>query len=83
MKRTKQLQTVVDKTNEYLRNNKIKDQGDSAFMVVQWALLETHTYQGFNYYKEIETTSWDGIKRKMPILACTDDPEKFDYLQLY
>lgn len=83
MKRSKQLQTVVDKTNEYLRKNKIKDQGDSAFMVVQWALLETKTYHGFNYFKEIEATSWDGIKRTIPILAGTSDPEKFDYLQLY
>lgn len=83
MKRSKQLQTVVDKTNEYLRKNNIKDEGDPAFMVVCWALLETKTYHGFNYYKDIEAVSWDGIKRKMSILACTSDPEKFDYLQLY
>lgn len=83
MKRSKQLQTVVDKTNEYLRKNKIKDQGNSAFMVVQWALLETHTYQGFNMYKDVKVKSWDGIERTMSILAGTSDPEKFDYLQLY
>ncbi len=84
MKRSKQLQTVVDKTNEYLRNNKIKDEGDSAFMVVMWALLETKTYHGFNYYKDMEVGNWwDGEKRTIPILAGTSDPEKFDYLQLY
>lgn len=83
MKRSKQLQTVVDKTNEYLRKNKIKNEGDSAFMVVMWALLETKTYHGFNYYKDVKVKSWDGIERTMSILACTDDPEKFDYLQLY
>ena len=79
MKRSKQLQTVVDKTNEYLRNNKIKDEGDSAFMVVQWALLETKTYHGFNFFKD--KTLEDGTV--LSVLAGTSDPEKFDYLQLY
>lgn len=79
MKRTKQLQTVVDKTNEYLRNNKIKDEGDSAFMVVMWALLETKTYLGFNFFKD--KTLEDGTV--LSVLAGTSDPEKFDYLQLY
>ena len=79
MKRTKQLQTVVDRTNEYLKNNHIKDEGDSAFMVVQWALLDTHTYRGFNMYKD--KTLADGTV--ISVLAGTSDPEKFDYLQLY
>ena len=79
MKRSKQLQTVVDKTNEYLRNNKIKDEGDPAFMVVNWALLDTHTYHGFNMYKDKELADGTVIS----VLAGTSDPEKFDYLQLY
>ena len=79
MKRTKQLQHVVDKVNEYLRNNHIKDEGDPAFMIVGWALLDTHTYQGFNMYKD--KTLADGTV--ISVLAGTADPEKFDYLQLY
>lgn len=78
MKRTKQLQAVVDKTNEYLRNNKIKDEGNSAFLVVQWALLDTNTYRGFNMYKDKELADGTIIS----VLAGTDDPNKFDYLQL-
>ena len=83
MRRSKQLQAVVDKTNEYLRKNHIKEQGNPAFMVVQWALLDTKTYQGFNYFVEREVTNWDGVKHKLPLLAGTSDPDKFDYLQLY
>lgn len=83
MKRSKQLQTVVDKTNEYLRKNRIKSESDPAFAVVAAVLLDTHTYHGFNYYIEIEATYWDGVKTKVPLLAGTSDPEKFDFLQLY
>lgn len=79
MKRSKQLQTVVDKTNEYLKNNRIKDEGDSAFMVVCWALLETKTYRGFNMFKDKVLSDGTVIS----VHAGTDDPEKFDYLQLY
>lgn len=77
MKRCKQLQAVVDKTNEYLRNNKIKDEGDPAFMVVQLALLETKTYHGFNYYSDGKLL--DGTV--IPILAGSSTD--FEYLQLY
>lgn len=83
MKRSKQLQTVVDKVNEYLRNNHIKDEGNEVFSVVQWALLDTETYRGFNHFKEIEITDLDGNTQKLSVCAGTDDPEKFDYLQLY
>ena len=79
MKRTKQLQAMVDRTNEYLKNNHIKDEGDSAFMVVSQVLLDTHTYKGYNMYKD--KTLADGTV--FSVLAGTDDPDKFDYLQLY
>lgn len=77
MKRTKQLQTVVDETNKYLRNNRIKDEADSAFNMVTWSLLQTKTYHGFNYYKD--KTLADGTV--ISVLAGSD--KDFDYLQIY
>lgn len=76
MKRTKQLQTVIDTTNAYLRNNRIKDEADPAFHMVTWSLLQTKTYKGFNYYKDKQIGD-----EVIPVLAgsCTD----FDYLQIY
>lgn len=75
MKRTKQMQTVVDETNRYLRNAQIKDEGDPTFHTVMFALLETGTYRGFNYYKDMQIGD-----EVVPVLAgsCTN----FEYLQL-
>lgn len=76
MRRTKQLQQVVDTTNYYLRRNGIKDEGDPAFHILMCALLQTKTYKGFNYYKDKKIGN-----EVIPVLAGSDTD--FDYLQLY
>ena len=78
MKRTKQLQTMVDITNKYLKNNGIKDEGNDAFILIQHILLQTKTYHGYNMYKDKLIGN-----EIVSVLAGTSDPEKFDYLQLY
>ena len=83
MRRSKQLQKLVDDVNDYLRKNHIKSQSDPCFLVVSDSLLKQHLYQGYNFYVDFEVTYWDGYKTKIPRLAGTSDPEKFDYLQLY
>ena len=76
MKRTKQLQTVVNNVNDYLRTNKIKDEKDPAFHMLVWSLLQTDTYKGFNYFRDKEI---DG--ETVSVLAGSSID--FDYLQLY
>lgn len=76
MKRTKQLQQVVDTTNYYLRRNGIKDEADPAFHIVMCSLLQTKTYKGFNYFKDKQIGD-----EVIPVLAGSDTD--FDYLQLY
>jgi hypothetical protein len=78
MKRSKQLQMMVDLTNEFLRNNHIKDEGNDAFTICQLALLRTKTYHGFNMFKEKQIGD-----EMILVLAGTSDTEKFDCLQLY
>ncbi len=79
MKRTKQLEVVLKEVNSYLKNNKIKDQGDSVFCVMCHALIQAGVYRGFNMYKDEKFA--DGTV--VSVLAGTSDPEKFDYIQLY
>ena len=76
MKRAKQLQQVVDITNNYLRNNGIKDESDPAFLIVMHSLLQTNTYHGFNYFKDKQIGTVT-----VPVLAGSSTD--FDYLQLY
>lgn len=70
MKRTKQAQAIVNSVNEYLRNNHIKTESDSVFVVMQHALIKANCYQGFNYF----TT--DGR-------LSGGENEKFDHLRFY
>ena len=49
MKRTKQVQAIVDEVNVYLREN-IADEYDVVFEVITDALIKAGAYDGFNYY---------------------------------
>lgn len=50
MKRTKQAQAIVDSVNDYLRNNHVKTESDSVFVVMQYALSRANVYHGYNYF---------------------------------
>lgn len=76
MKRTKQLESVIKATNEYLRANKIKDEGDPAFNVLHFSLLQMGTYKGFNYFKDLKIG--DTV-----VPVCAGSSTDFEYLQLY
>lgn len=70
MKRTKQTQTIVDSVNEYLRNNHVKSQGNSVFVVMSHALINANVYRGFNYFTAKGFLSGG-------------DNEKFDHLEFH
>lgn len=71
MKRmTKQVKTMVEEVNDYLRRNHVKDEGDEKFVIMQFLLLKAGCYHGFNYFTA------DGR-------LSGGDNEKFDHLELY
>lgn len=70
MKRSKQVQTMVDSYNEYLKNNNIVNEYDKNFVVFTWTLSQAGVYQGFNYYTK------EGF-------LSAGDPKKTAYIQLY
>lgn len=69
------MENLITDVNQYLRNNKVKNQGDACFLVVTHSLLQQGLYRGFNYYK-------DGVigDKVIPILAGSS--ENFEYLQV-
>lgn len=50
MRRTKQVQEMVNTANNYLRVNHIKDEKNEFVCVFQSCLLHAGTYQGYNAY---------------------------------
>ena len=77
-RRTKQIEQLIQDVNCYLRNNKIKDEGDPAFCVTQWSLIDQGIYQGFNYFKDEYNEA--GTKKRIVLAGSSTD---FEYLQLY
>lgn len=53
MKMSKQTQEVVKAVNLYLKNNRIKDTGNTVFNVVIYGLLDADCYHGYNYYDDL------------------------------
>lgn len=70
MRRTKQAQAIVDSVNDYLRNNHVKTESDSVFVVMQYALSRANVYHGYNYFTA------EG-------LLSGGDNEKFDHLEFH
>lgn len=70
-KMTKQVKAMVAATNEYLRDNHVKNESDDIFNITAWLLLQAHCYHGFNYFTA------DGF------LSGGDNNEKFDHLEFY
>jgi hypothetical protein len=50
MKRTKQLQNMIDLANEYMKVNHVSNEADPVFHFMSYALLKEKCYEGFNYY---------------------------------
>ena len=69
-KMTKQVKSMVEATNDYLRENHVKDEGDNIFSTVNWLLLQANCYHGFNYFTENGRLSGG-------------DNEKFDHLEFH
>ena len=80
-KRTKQVILLIDETNSFLKENKVKDINDSLFRFVRDLLVKNRMYNGFNFYKDEEVKLENGnISIKMVLSgSCTD----YDYLQLW
>ena len=70
VKMTKQVKQMVSSVNEYLKENHVKNQDDRLFSDMCWLLLQSHCYNGFNFYTE------DGK-------LSGENNEKFDHLEIY
>lgn len=86
-RRTKQVEIMVDKVNQILKNNRVIDETDSDFGLMQFLLLDQRIYGGFNWFYESEYTDVLGNKVKVQRLAGTSDRDKLKeldaYIQLY
>ena len=69
-KMTKQVKTMVESVNQYLKNNHITDGGNNCFAITCWMLMEAGCYNGFNLFTA------DGK-------LSGGDPITTDHLQLY
>lgn len=69
-KMTKQVKAMVERVNEYLRMNHVKDMRDCRFCDMCWLLSSANCYHGFNYF------TVDGK-------LSGGDNENFDHLELY
>ena len=80
-KRTKQVILLIDETNSFLKENKVKDINDSLFRFVRDLLVKNRMYNGYNFYKDKEVKVENGDTATKMVLAgsCTD----YDYLQLW
>ena len=50
-KMSKQVVSMVESCNEYLRNNKVLDLTNETFNFMCYALSKAGCYHGYNYYK--------------------------------
>ena len=80
-KRTKQVILLIDETNSFLKENKVKDINDSLFRFVRDLLIKNRMYNGYNFYTDEEVKFENGDVATKLVFAgsCTD----YDYLQLW
>lgn len=87
MKRTKQVQVMVDYVNNMFERNKVISEYDNDFMLMQSLLLTAKCYKGYNWYYYREYTDIMGEVTLIPTHTGTSDEEelkKLDaYIQLY
>lgn len=85
VRRTKQVEQMVEEVNLILRKNKVRDEFDERFWLFSHLLLTTNCYKGYNWYYDSLYTDVVGITSVVPRLCGTSDKdalEKFDaYLQ--
>ena len=75
-KRTKQVEELVNRANNILKFERVKDPyNDSLFMFLSDFLLDKRMYQGYNFYKIDENGKFH--------LAGSSDPDKYDCIQFY
>lgn len=86
-KRTKQVETMVERVNSMLKANRVRDEYHPDFSCLQWLLCEIGCYQGYNYFKDVEYKDVTGNVTTITILAGTADDAQLKevdaYLQLY
>lgn len=80
MKRTKQIEVLIDDVNYYLRANKITDQYDAVASVVMNSLLQQKLYKGFNWFKNRPYTNVLG-QTELIVVVCTE--EEAEFIQIY
>ena len=73
MKRTKQLQRIINDANRYFCDNGIKDESNELFVFLTNELLKENCYRGFNIF--MYKTLNDGT----PYLALAGAKHRDDY----
>lgn len=79
--RPQYVEDLLNKVNEYLRNNKVKDEyNDNLFTFMCNYLLQRNMYRGYNFYVDKYNTY---TKTIVPMLAGSAKKEEYDYLQIW
>lgn len=78
-KRLQYVQEIVDDINEIFYHKKEKNAHCDLAIWLDHYLLKKGMYRGYNFY--IDKTLTDGKTYKM--LACSDDPNVYEYIQFY
>lgn len=88
MRRTKQVQVMVDEMNEILKRRKVVEQDkDEDFVLFSDLLIKAGCYKGFNWMYEYSYTDVAGKTTMVEHLCGTGDPVKVremnGYVQFY
>lgn len=76
MKRTQQIEALIDDVNYYLRANKIKDQYDAVASVVMHSLIQQNLYKGFHWFKHRPYTNVLG-QTELIVVMCFEEEAEF------
>lgn len=79
--RTKQMQSLIDDANYYLKATNTTDKGNDLFLCITNNLIRQDLYKGFNYYKRNYLEQFDPITGKDEIITidvtCTESDAQF------
>lgn len=76
MARAKQIQTLIDDVNYYLRANHITDQYDATASVVMHSLIQQNLYKGFKWFKNEPYTCMTGRILNITV-GCPEEEAEF------
>ena len=81
--RTKQVETMIEEFNLYLKNNHIIDEYTPEVHLFLHLLLRANCYQGFNWFYEYPYTDVVGKTTMVQTHAGTSDKEQLKGMKAY